>query len=281
MLKKEGTDDMSSKKTQNLELHVWEPEDLFLREEFNENTEKIDAALGAARQDAAGDTAQLRGETQAALTTLQSAMNSMGAQIRQEFSEETGELNAALGTASQNAAGDTAQLRSETQAALAALQSTINNIEAKILWVKVLDTTLNTNTTRWDIDVSNIDFFRYAELHMFVETPATSMILIHVNGVTTSGSYDYQSYGSTKNTRGRLVEMSSPHKHIYRIVLVHPKAGHEITAVIETTGSGYLNYQRCSAPVNWEVLQSFNLLNLYEGDVVPAGTRVILMGMKK
>ena len=36
---------MSTNKTQNYALHAWEPEDDFLREEFNQNFAAIDAAL--------------------------------------------------------------------------------------------------------------------------------------------------------------------------------------------------------------------------------------------
>ena len=38
---------MSTNKSQNLKLHLWEPEDDFLRTEFNENFAAIDAALKA------------------------------------------------------------------------------------------------------------------------------------------------------------------------------------------------------------------------------------------
>ncbi|MCI8539218.1 MAG: hypothetical protein HFF18_11255 [Oscillospiraceae bacterium] len=38
---------MSTNKSQNLKLHLWEPEDNFLRTEFNENFSAIDAALKA------------------------------------------------------------------------------------------------------------------------------------------------------------------------------------------------------------------------------------------
>ena len=40
---------MSSNKSQNLKLHLWEPEDDFLRTEFNENFSAIDAAVKADR----------------------------------------------------------------------------------------------------------------------------------------------------------------------------------------------------------------------------------------
>lgn len=38
---------MSTNKTENLNLHVWEPTDAFRRAEFNENFAAIDAAMGA------------------------------------------------------------------------------------------------------------------------------------------------------------------------------------------------------------------------------------------
>lgn len=38
---------MATNHTENYQLNLWEPEDAFLRTEFNENTEKIDAALKA------------------------------------------------------------------------------------------------------------------------------------------------------------------------------------------------------------------------------------------
>lgn len=37
---------MSSQKTEHYQLHKWEPGDDFLREEFNENFEKLDGAVG-------------------------------------------------------------------------------------------------------------------------------------------------------------------------------------------------------------------------------------------
>ena len=37
---------MATNHTTNYQLNLWEPEDSFLREEFNENSQKIDGALG-------------------------------------------------------------------------------------------------------------------------------------------------------------------------------------------------------------------------------------------
>ena len=35
--------------TPNLSLHQWEPEDAFLRQDFNQDFQKIDAAVAAAK----------------------------------------------------------------------------------------------------------------------------------------------------------------------------------------------------------------------------------------
>ena len=37
---------MATNHTTNYQLNLWEPGDSFLREEFNQNSQKIDAALG-------------------------------------------------------------------------------------------------------------------------------------------------------------------------------------------------------------------------------------------
>ena len=42
---------MATNHTTNYQLNLWEPEDSFLREEFNENSQKIDGALGALAQE--------------------------------------------------------------------------------------------------------------------------------------------------------------------------------------------------------------------------------------
>ena len=46
---------MATNHTTNYQLNLWEPEDSFLREEFNENSKKIDGALGAKADQSALD----------------------------------------------------------------------------------------------------------------------------------------------------------------------------------------------------------------------------------
>lgn len=60
---------MSSRKTTNLGLHAWEPEDLFSREEFNENFDTIDTSAGNTRKELEAKitaAAELAGEAAAA-----------------------------------------------------------------------------------------------------------------------------------------------------------------------------------------------------------------------
>ncbi len=56
---------MASNQTSNYQLHLWEPGDDFLREEFNENSERVDAALGEllAHIDAVNPVERLGGQT--------------------------------------------------------------------------------------------------------------------------------------------------------------------------------------------------------------------------
>ena len=69
---------MSSKQTEHLALHAWEPEDMFMREEFNANFAAIDGEAGALRAavaaaQAAAEAAQRAADAaQAAADTAQS-----------------------------------------------------------------------------------------------------------------------------------------------------------------------------------------------------------------
>ena len=45
---------MSTNKSQNIKLHLWEPEDNFLRTEFNENFAAIDTAVATAKTELSG-----------------------------------------------------------------------------------------------------------------------------------------------------------------------------------------------------------------------------------
>ena len=47
---------MSSGKTEHYQLHLWNPEDSFVRVEFNENNQKVDAALAAKCEEGAFQT---------------------------------------------------------------------------------------------------------------------------------------------------------------------------------------------------------------------------------
>ena len=67
---------MATNHTTNYNLNLWEASDKFVREEFNENTQKIDAAIKAeADARAAAVTAETNART-AAVNTLNSAIGS-------------------------------------------------------------------------------------------------------------------------------------------------------------------------------------------------------------
>ena len=64
---------MASNYTQNYGLCQWEPEDKFIREEFNQDNEKIDAALKAAEDKAAADSGAVLEQAQSWIQTAQNA----------------------------------------------------------------------------------------------------------------------------------------------------------------------------------------------------------------
>lgn len=92
---------MSSNKTERLALHSWEPEDMFTREEFNENFNVIDAKLGKAQDDAtaaqrAADAAQAAANAaQAAANAAQAAaaaaQSTADGRMRFQYGKYTGD----------------------------------------------------------------------------------------------------------------------------------------------------------------------------------------------
>lgn len=70
---------MASGYTANYRLCQWEPEDQFLREEFNQDNEKIDAALKAAEEKATGENETVQAAAQKAQETADRALNGLTA----------------------------------------------------------------------------------------------------------------------------------------------------------------------------------------------------------
>lgn len=105
---------MSTKETGNLGLHSWEPFDVFRREEFNENFDKIDAAVesdrkGIAAAQSAADKAQSTANTaQSAANAAQSSANT--AQSAAQKAQSTAETEAAAIRAALGSGGHTCRI---------------------------------------------------------------------------------------------------------------------------------------------------------------------------
>lgn len=98
---------MSTKKTEHLKLHGWEPFDAFMREEFNENFDKIDAAV---KSDRAGITAA-QNTADSALSKANTAQSTVDA-LSRTVTENKSQTDAA---------------KSSADAALAALTSAVGS----------------------------------------------------------------------------------------------------------------------------------------------------------
>lgn len=118
---------MSTNQTPHYALHQWEPEDSFLREEFNENFETLDTTVAAHRAELAGRIDTLSGALSAEQTDrhneiVQSAANlntALGAQ-HTALSGRIDALNGALGAEQTNRHNEIVQSAANLNAALSA-----------------------------------------------------------------------------------------------------------------------------------------------------------------
>ena len=90
---------MSTNKSEHLKLHLWEPEDNFLRTEFNENFSALDGAVAG---ETAARTSAIRAEQEARAAAIQEVKDSISAtggnassavsQLRTELKQEIGSV---------------------------------------------------------------------------------------------------------------------------------------------------------------------------------------------
>lgn len=252
---------MSSRKTTNHNLHLWDPQDVFLRAEFNENTEKLDTEIKANEDRVAALGTALRAEMAAGLGAAKT-----------ELSGDIAALNTAL-------SGELNGVRGDIQTNSGRITAT----QGEMRWVKLLDQTLAASAARWTINVSGMDFYPYMDVRVHMESAATSTIFLRVNGITEK-VYGYAEPGYGGSLEDRLVMYDDPSKYVYRVSLLAPAPGKNVFAEMERglpQDRGQMLIRGCVAPVKWSALETLDLMAYGENNVVPAGTRVILMGMRK
>lgn len=245
---------MSSRKSTNHGLHLWDPQDVFLRTEFNENTEKLDTEIKANEDRVAA----------------------LGTALRGEFAQDLAAVNAAL-------SGNISAVNGSLSGAIATNSSRITAALGEMRWVKLLDQTLAANTAHWTINVSGMDFYPYMDVRLHMESSATSTIFLRVNGIATK-TYGYAEPGYGGSLEDRLVMYEDPSKYVYRVSLLAPTPGKNVFAEVERglpQDRGQMLIRGCVAPVKWSELRTLDLMPYGENNVVPAGTRVILTGMRK
>lgn len=72
---------MSTKKTENLNLHAWEKTDAFRMDEFNDNFDKLDQAVAAKAEQTALDTLSGRVDKKAEQTVLDAALAALAGRV--------------------------------------------------------------------------------------------------------------------------------------------------------------------------------------------------------
>ena len=203
--------------TGNYQLNRWEKSDRILMEDFNRDNQLLDAALAElARKTQALQTedSALRTDFTAADTALRSGYTAADSSIRTDFT--------AADTALRNGytAADTA-IRNDFTAADAAIRTGYaaadtalrNDFTAADQLVRLLDVTLAADTTLWKVDVSSIDFSKYAMIQLRPDLQcSTRSVYLRYNGRTdlnflqVNSSMPYMSicYTSAANACGFL-----------------------------------------------------------------------------
>lgn len=189
---------MSSGKTQQYGLHLWEPKDPFSRQEFNENFERLDGAL---------------------------------------------------------------------------------------LWRRLAEARAEEDTEALSLDVRGLGLTGYAQVGLHIFCPEGKRLLrVRTNGLTEG--YSWTDGGThTRGTGSSLLSISTTGDPIgIGWQLGRPAAGDYVSSFLwdvtchrDTVFGSFTIY---TAPVKWEELESFELVQTYGGGLVPAGTRLALTGMR-
>ena len=188
--------------------------------------------------------------------------------LREDFNADNFKIEQALGALAETQR-QTAEALAEAQSALAALRETRH-------YVKLADYTTTEASKQFDLDVSQIDFTQYFKIELSLETTLTNdAIRVLTNGAT-SGYTGFSSGNSY--SPGQLVNFSAPSGYNQRLSCILQFNAPQAGAAIRCIYMGSTAIETCYAPVQWQNLRTLNFTSQY---TIPAGTRVILMGVAK
>ena len=170
-------------------------------------------------------------------------------------------------------------------AALAGLREEIAVVRAANLCEKLVDYTTTAAAQQVDIDVSGIDFTQYVRIDLSInDTGNTGSLSLRVNGLTSYTDVNTVGSGSGLNasTDTVLVRLWSENGCVSGILAFNPPQAETYIHCYYSTGQATAcsNAHRFAA-CKWKELRTLNLICPDTSCKIPAGSRVIITGIRK
>lgn len=170
-------------------------------------------------------------------------------------------------------------------AALAGLREEIAAVRGSVLCEKLVDYTTTAAAQQVDIDVSGIDFTQYVRIDLSInDTGNTGNLNLRVNHLTSYTDVNTVGSGSGLNasTDTVLVRLWSENGCVSGILAFNPPQAETYIHCYYSTGQATAcsNAHRFAA-CKWKDLRTLNLICPDTSCKIPAGSRVIITGIRK
>lgn len=173
----------------------------------------------------------------------------------------------------------------KVDAALAGLREEIAAVRGSVLCEKLVDYTTTAAAQQVDIDVSGIDFTQYVRIDLSInDTGNTGNLNLRVNHLTSYTDVNTVGSGSGLNasTDTVLVRLWSENGCVSGILAFNPPQAETYIHCYYSTGQATAcsNAHRFAA-CKWKDLRTLNLICPDTSCKIPAGSRVIITGIRK
>ena len=170
-------------------------------------------------------------------------------------------------------------------AALAGLREEIAAVRGSVLCEKLVDYTTTAAAQQVDIDVSGIDFTQYVRIDLSInDTGNTGNLNLRVNHLTSYTDVNTVGSGSGLNasTDTVLVRLWSENGCVSGILAFNPPQAETYIHCYYSTGQATAcsNAHRFAA-CKWKDLRTLNLICPDTSCKIPAGSRIIITGIRK
>lgn len=171
-------------------------------------------------------------------------------------------------------------LRTEFNENSTKLDTAVKNIQQELRLVKLADITTTTAKTQVDLNLSGVNLTDYMHLELYGET--TIWYFLRVNGLP--GPYYGVSGGSGFTSGGvALAHLNGAGMGTFRFnwPSPHTLVGGWYQRMQKESSGASCNTENTLGPITWAEVTSINFVASNNGATFPAGSRFILMGIRK